>query len=223
MNKLYVIGSSSSISEALARLANDFSPVFIGRTNPHKLENFIQFGGIINESSVDEVAAIITADMPTQKDIESASLIILSGISSHDWRESYLVNEYFPAKLSEQFAQYIADGKFVNSSITLVGSSAAYLGAKLPYATTKAALSGVVHTIARDYRGKVRINLILPSAFESEMIADWDDEKRQTVASNNYIGRLGTADDMADAALFAVRNKFITNSTINMTGGTVIL
>ncbi|NCO10638.1 SDR family oxidoreductase [Candidatus Saccharibacteria bacterium] len=221
MKKIYVIGSSSNISEALARLVNGYSCVFIGRSNPHNLKQFINFKGMDDELSVDFLLTAITDDMQATKNLESASLVIVAGISSHDWRESYLVNEYLPAKLSEEFSRYVAHLPLLNSSITLVGSAAAHLGAKMPYATTKAALGGILHTIARDFRGKVRINLILPSAFESAMIADWGEDKKEAVASSNYIGRLGTSDDMADAILFAVQNEFITNSTINMTGGTV--
>ena len=208
------------MSGALARLGRGYSFVFIGRTNPHKLRQFIQFDGVRDETSVNALFEIIKKDIEVSKELESVSLVILAGVSSHDWRESFLVNEYLPAKLSEGFAQYVSKLS-PQSSITLVGTAAAHLGAKMPYATTKAALAGILHTIARDFRGKVRINLVLPSAFESEMIADWDDEKRKVIAANNFIGRLGTPEDMADAVIFSIRNEFITNSTINMTGGTV--
>jgi hypothetical protein len=53
------------------------------------------------------------------------------------------------------------------------------------------------------------------------MISDWDKEKRDLVSGSNHIGRLGTAADMTEAILFAINNKFVTNSTINMTGGTI--
>jgi len=221
MKKLYVIGSSSAISLGLAQLGGDYSVVFIGRTNPHNLSRYIKSESAVDESSVDRLLAIIIKDLDASRGIESASLVVLSGVSTHDWRESFLVNEYLPARLSEGFAQYVSGLSLTNTSITLVGSAAAYQGAKMPYATTKAALGGVLHTIARDFSGRVRVNLVLPGAFESNMTADWDDTKRQSVASNNHIGRLGTGIDMADAILFAVRNRFITNSTINMTGGAV--
>ncbi len=221
MKKVYVVGSSSKVSESLVRLSEHSSVTVIGRTNPHGLSDYIHFGGITAEESVDELFALIRDDVESTKDIESIALVILSGVSTQDWRESFLVNEYLPAKLSEYFANYASENQLLNASIALVSSAVAYQGSKLPYATTKASLAGILHTIARDFRNMVRINIILPSAFDSEMIADWDAEKRQSVASNNYIGRLGTADDMADAILFTIRNQFITNSTINMTGGTV--
>lgn len=222
MKKIYIIGSSSNIAKSLeVSLNDDFDITFFGRTNPHQLKNFTAYDGIHNEGSVDELSQMIVGDLSAIQEVESASLVVLAGISSKNWTESFLVNEYLPAKLSETFSEMVVSLGIQGSSITLVGSSAAYQGAKLPYATTKASLNGVLHTISRDYRNMIRINIILPSAFESGMIADWSDDKRKDVASSNHVGRLGSADDMADAILFTVRNSFITNSTINMTGGTV--
>lgn len=222
MNKLYVVGSSSKIAESIERLSGDnFSSMFFGRSNPLNLKRYIQYSGINNEDSVDELGNLIFKDLEQSDGLETVSLIILSGVSTNDWRESYLVNEYLPAKLSENFAKKVSDLNVENCSIVLISSSAAYQGVKLSYATTKASLTGVLRTIAKDYKNKVRINIILPSAFDSGMVADWDDIKRSVVAEGNFIGRLGTSDDMSDAILFAIKNRFITNSIINMTGGTI--
>jgi NAD(P)-dependent dehydrogenase (short-subunit alcohol dehydrogenase family) len=202
-------------------LCNDeYDVSFFGRTNPFKLKNFIAYAGIHDESSVKALSQIIVKDLEDSSELEMASLVVLSGVSSNDWMESFFVNEYLPAKVSEDFAQTISK-LAIKGSITLISSSAAYQGAKLAYSTTKASLTGIVHSISRDFKNIVRINLILPSAFESGMIADWDDQKRAAVANGNYIGRLGSADDMTDAVIFTINNNFITNSIINMTGGTV--
>lgn len=222
MNKIYVIGSSSKLAESIEKLSGEsFVPVFFGRSNPFDLKNYVSYKGVTSEDSVNELRDLIFKDLERSKKLDTVSLVILSGVSTSNWRESYLVNEYLPAKLSEVFSQKIASFSAVNRSIVLVSSTAAYKGSKLSYATTKASLTGILHTIASDFKDKVRINIILPSAFDSGMISDWDNEKRNKVAESNLIGRLGSADDMADAILFAVNNRFITNSTINMSGGTV--
>jgi NAD(P)-dependent dehydrogenase (short-subunit alcohol dehydrogenase family) len=222
MKKIYIIGSSSSIAKSLeASFNGNFETVFFGRTNPHHLKNFISYNGINDENSVSELGKMVIYDLNASAGLKSASLVVLAGVSSKNWTESFLVNEYLPAKLSEMFCETVVSLGLQGNSVTLVGSSAAYQGAKLPYATTKASLSGILHTISRDYMNMARINIILPSAFERGMIANWNEEKRKDVASSNHIGRLGNADDMADAIVFTVKNGFITNSTINMTGGTV--
>jgi NAD(P)-dependent dehydrogenase (short-subunit alcohol dehydrogenase family) len=222
MKKIYIIGSSSKLSKALSTLAgSDYTAVFIGRSNPYNLKNYHHYTGVENEASVDILKEIIVTDIASSSNLESASLIVLSGVSSPNWTESFLVNEYLPAKLSQDFAHHVSSLNLNNCSITLISSTAAYQGAKLAYATTKASLTGIVHAISKDFKNAVRINLILPSAFDGNMIADWSDEKRKDVANSNHIGRLGVPDDIAEAILFATSNRFITNSTINMSGGTV--
>lgn len=222
MNKIYIIGSSSKLAESIEKLSGEsYVPVFFGRSNPYNLKNYVPYEGVASEESVTELRDLIFKDLEQSEELETVSLVILSGISTSDWRESYLINEYLPAKLSEEFAQQVTSHSAINRSIVLVSSTAAYRGSKLSYATTKASLTGILHTIASNFKHKVRINIILPSTFDSGMISDWDDEKRNKVAESNLIGRLGSADDMADAILFAVNNRFITNSTINMSGGTV--
>ena len=222
MKKLYVIGASSKVSKAIEGLANkDWLTVFYGRNNPHGLARFVEYPGITDEASVVFLKDLIINDLSQTASLEEAGLVVLAGVSSHDWRLSYLVNEYMPAVIADSFAAEVTDIELANRSIVLFSTSGAYQGAKLTYATTKASLTGAMHSIARDYSGKVRINIVLPSAFDGEMIADWSDGKREAVASVNYIGRLGRAEDMADAVLFATNNRFITNSIINMTGGTI--
>ena len=222
MKKLYVVGSSSEVALSIQKLfKKEWTTNFYGRSNPHGFTNFVEYPGVEDEKSVELLKNSIIEDLMNTKGLEETALIILAGISSNDWRLSYYVNEYLPAIISDGFAKSASQIDLANRSIVLVGSSGAYQGAKLPYAATKASLTGILHTISRDYKEKVRINIVLPSAFDSGMISDWDERKRKQVSEANYIGRLGSPGDMADAILFAVRNRFVTNSTINMTGGTV--
>ena len=222
MKRLYVIGSSSRLAESISKLADqEYAITFYGRSNPFELKNYIHYNGVDSEDSVDGLSERIVSDIKRVNDVDSVGLVVLSGVSTNDWRESYLVNEYLPARISQAFATQAATFSDVNCSITLVSSTAAYQGSKLPYATTKASLTGILRTIAKDFKGSVRINIVLPSAFESGMIEDWDSQKRKAVAESNFIGRLGTPDDIAEAIMFAATNKFITNSIINMSGGTV--
>ena len=110
MNKLYVVGSSSKIAESIERLSGEnFSSIFFGRNNPLNLKNYVQYSGINNEDSVDELENLIFKDLEQSDDLETVSLIILSGVSTNNWRESYLVNEYLPAKLSENFAKKVSN------------------------------------------------------------------------------------------------------------------
>jgi 3-oxoacyl-[acyl-carrier protein] reductase len=53
------------------------------------------------------------------------------------------------------------------------------------------------------------------------MSAQWSEEKRRAVVDAIPLGRMGTAREVAEAALFLVSEKaaFITGETLNVNGG----
>ncbi|MDO4612259.1 MAG: SDR family oxidoreductase [Candidatus Saccharibacteria bacterium] len=223
MKQVFVIGSSSKIAKNLEAFLDEseYEKTFFGRKNPNNLKDFRQYDGIFDQESVKALIKILEEAVAKRKDgADELHLVILAGVSSRDWLESFYVNEYLPAALSEKFAE-LAEGLSKPASITLIGSAAAYMGAKIQYATTKASLTGILHTINRDFAKKVRINLIVPSAFESGMTDDWSEEKKKAIGESNSIGRLGYSSEIADAIKFAIDNKFLTGAMINMTGGLV--
>lgn len=169
----------------------------------------------------DEVMRYIEANL---NDTESLHILFLAGVSTNDWLESVLVNEIFPAIVGESFIDLVADEDTINdASIVLVGTTGAYQGAKITYSATKASLTGILHTFNRRSPEKVRANLVIPSAFDSGMIADWDVEKRRAVAATTRVGRLGKPEEIADALLFAARNKFLADSIVNVSGGQIAI
>ena len=226
MKKIYVIGASSSTTKPLQRLAKKSGSEigFFGRTNPHKLENFVKYDGIFDDDSIDALWKIFIKIIEDDyMKFDEFHLVILPGKSSNNWRESFLINEYLPAVLSEKFAKKMIDVSR-ESSIVLIGSAAIYQGAnKISYAATKASLIGILHTISRKYLPKNRVNLIIPAAFNSGMISDWGEDKREKIAKSIPAGKIGSVGEVADAIFFAINNKFTTNSVINMTGGSVII
>lgn len=48
-------------------------------------------------------------------------------------------------------------------------------------------------------------------------------KKIAAVARGNMRGRLGSSEEMAGAIKFAIDDKFVANSVINMTGGVVLM
>jgi NAD(P)-dependent dehydrogenase (short-subunit alcohol dehydrogenase family) len=69
----------------------------------------------------------------------------------------------------------------------------------------------------------IRVNAISPGVIDT---GAWDalgeDGKRdyfQHIAAGNPVGRIGTPDDIADAALFAMTNTFMTGMTLKVDGG----
>ena len=83
------------------------------------------------------------------------------------------------------------------------------------------AVEQFARTIAREIAPR-RINVVSPGQIDTPMVALQGDARRDMYAkatANNLIPRAGTADEVAQAIVFAVENDFITGTTIDVDGG----
>ncbi|KAK0639075.1 hypothetical protein B0T16DRAFT_236523 [Cercophora newfieldiana] len=85
------------------------------------------------------------------------------------------------------------------------------------YAASKAGLLGLTTSLAAEYApAGVRVNAIVPGYIDTEMTKDLGDlvEKMKIP-----LGRLGTTEEVADAAMFLATNEYATNCILNLDGG----
>jgi NAD(P)-dependent dehydrogenase (short-subunit alcohol dehydrogenase family) len=133
-------------------------------------------------------------------------------------RDSWLALKHALPLLSE------GASVIVNSSVAgqkgLPGSAA--------YAATKAALRGLIRAAAAELAGrKVRVNAVSPGPVETPIFGKLGlppkavDELAQDIASRVPLGRIGSADEIAAAALFlaSASASFMTGSEISVDGG----
>ncbi|HEU0072676.1 MAG TPA: SDR family oxidoreductase [Dehalococcoidia bacterium] len=86
------------------------------------------------------------------------------------------------------------------------------------------AVEGFVRAAAVDLKPR-RINVVSPGMIDTPMIAARGAEREQTfqrMTANNVIPRIGTADEVADAILFCLRNDFVTGTTVDVDGGALL-
>lgn len=212
-----IIGSSTTLAKALGSKKNRF---FLGRTNPYNLKNWIKIIGLSKQKEIESASNILIELMEKECMNNSFNLILLQGISSNNWDESIYVNTISAGILSESFIQILTKNN-KKGTITLIGSATAYNGGKLPYATSKAALFGLLNALHLKYSDIVRTNLVIPGAFDGKMTSDWDDEKKNKIAGDVFTKRIATAKEIVDAIIFAINNKYVAGSIINMTSGKV--
>jgi len=90
------------------------------------------------------------------------------------------------------------------------------------YSATKAALDGFTRALARELGPKnIRVNSLAPGYFDSDMVAGLSDRQLRNIVRHTPLQRLGTIDEIADAALFFLSPgaAFITGQTLVVDGG----
>ena len=90
------------------------------------------------------------------------------------------------------------------------------------YSATKAALDGFTRALARELGPKnIRVNALAPGYFESEMVSGLTERQMQRLVRSTPLRRLGTVDEISDAALFLISPAaaFITGHTLVVDGG----
>ena len=148
---------------------------------------------------------------------DEVGLVLLQGLSSTDWAASLSVNTLSAGIIAEALSK-TAVAQDRQLSVSLIGSLASYCGRKMPYATAKSALVGLMHSLNNAFSPNVRANLIVPGAFPSAMTADWSDEKAREIGRGTFRRRLSQPGEVVAAIEFATKNNYIVDSVINMSG-----
>jgi len=90
------------------------------------------------------------------------------------------------------------------------------------YAAAKAGMIGFTKSLAREVgvRG-ITVNAIAPGFIETDMTDNLPNDQREALASQIPMGRLGTADEVANAVLFLAGDggSYITGQTLHVNGG----
>ena len=90
------------------------------------------------------------------------------------------------------------------------------------YGAAKAGIIGFTKSLAREVgvRG-ITVNAIAPGFIETDMTNSLPDDQKEALASQIPMGRLGTADEIAQAVLFLAGDSgsYITGQTLHVNGG----
>lgn len=107
-------------------------------------------------------------------------------------------------------------------SITSIAGKMGDITAAAAYGTSKGAVNTLTKSLARQLAEYgITVNAVAPHAIETEMSADWSMEKRTEVLRTIPLGRMGTPEEVAEAALFLVSDgaAFITGEILDVNGG----
>ena len=114
-------------------------------------------------------------------------------------------------------------GKIVNVS-SIAGKMGDITSAP-GYGPSKAGIDALTKTLARHLaQYGINVNGVAPHAIETEMSAQWSEERRKEIIASIPLGRLGKPEDVANAVLFLASDEasFITGEILDVNGGALM-
>ena len=148
---------------------------------------------------------------------------LLLRTKKEDWQRTLDVNlsgAFHCCKASSRYLLKAQDGRIVNIS-SVVGESGN--AGQISYAAAKAGLIGMTRTLAKELASRaVTVNCVTPGFIETDMTAAHvQGENREALLKSIPLGRIGAAEDVAEAVRFLVspRASYITGQVVRVNGG----
>ncbi len=114
-------------------------------------------------------------------------------------------------------------GKIVN--ISSIASKMGDIASAPGYGPSKAGMDALTKTLARQLaQYGINVNSVAPHAIETEMSAQWSEERRKEIIASIPLGHLGKPEDVANAVLFLASDEasFITGEILDVNGGALM-
>ena len=150
---------------------------------------------------------------------------LLMRMSEEEWDTVLDINLKGAFNFTKAFSRTFIkqrSGRIINiaSVIGLIGNAG-----QSNYAASKAALIGFTKSIAKELAPRgITANAIAPGFIETDMTAALDDKVRESIIGNVPLGRFGSPDDIAHAAVFLAMEPsgYITGQVLTVDGGMVM-
>ena len=240
MKTVLITGASRSIgaaaAEAFAR--EGYSPIINYIKNKDKAQDLAEkisalygvkctvYGCDISDSAavremfkniVDVDVLINNAGISQQK--------LFTDITDEDWENMLGVNLSGAFYCSREALKGMIKRK--SGSIINISSMWGQAGAscEVHYSAAKAGLIGLTKALAKEVApSNIRVNCIAPGVIDTDMMKDFDDEAKARLIEETPLLRLGSPEDIADAAVFLAGEKasFITGQVLGVNGGFII-
>ncbi len=225
---IVVIGRGSGVARAVALLAqSEGARVIVAGRDQGKLATAYR-GSDITAEIVDltddsSIAALAERVGAVDHVVSTASARArgnLADLERRDLQLSFDTKVIGPTMLAKYVAPHINPGGslVLFSGVHAFKLKVGYLGVGI----TNGAVDFLTRWLAVEL-APIRVNAISPGVIDTGAWDSLGDEGKRDyfehIAAGNPAGRIGTADDVASAALFAMNNTFMTGITLKVDGG----
>ncbi|NIQ38347.1 MAG: glucose 1-dehydrogenase [Proteobacteria bacterium] len=236
-----VTGAGRGIGRAIAMaFAREKANVVVNDICPkNELEKVAKEVSAFNVKSVAIQADVRQYDQVTEmigrieKDFRKLDILVnnagiirrgtIESITEEDWDEVIRVNlkgTFNCCKAVVEIMKRQKSGKIVN--VSSVAGKMGDITSAPGYGPSKAAIDALTKTLARQLaQYGINVNGVAPHAIETEMSAQWSEQKRRSIIEAIPLKRLGRPEDVAEAVLFLASDgaDFITGEILDVNGG----
>ena len=238
MKTVLITGGSRGIGKAMVELfaKNGYSVAFTYKNSENEAKKLAESVGAIcikADSSVEaEVISAVEQVKAAFGHIDClvnnagiSSFSLFTDLTLEDWNRCLSVNLtgaflYSKAVIPSMVSR--KQGRIINitSMWGIVGSSC-----EVHYSTAKAGLIGMTKALAKELGPSgITVNAIAPGVIDTDMNKCLSDEDKAALCDETPLMRVGSAKDVADAALFLAGESasFITGEVMNLSGGFIM-
>lgn len=232
--KIVIIGGSSGIGLETARLAlMHGGEVIIASRSEEKLQRAKnQLGGnvaihVLDTTQEQQVQSFFEKVGPidhlvvTAAETSGGSFIDTDTAAARQLFENKFWGQFYAAKYG---APYIVD----NGSVTLFSGVVAYKSmiGSATLGAVNAAVSNLGQTLALEL-APIRVNVVSPGIIDTPSRSKMPEEARNKfyadLGNKLPAGRVGKAEDVAQAVLYAMQNGFVTGTVLHVEGGHTLI
>lgn len=225
MSKNYlIIGASSGIGEAIAnKLKSTGATLYLASRSQGDIETSER----VNFQEID-----VTKDFELELPEELHGVVYCPGsinlkpfnrLSEDDFLDDFKINHLGAVKVLQQAFKPLK--KSGSASVVLFSTVAVQTGLSFhaSVASAKGAIEGLTRSLACELAPKVRVNAIAPSLTDTPMAENLlsSDDKRDANAKRHPLKKLGTPEDMANAAhyLLSDNSAWVSGQILKVDGG----
>lgn len=222
MKTTLIVGASSGVGNALAASLSSSNEkiISISRNKP-QIEGIEHFNyDVLSSDEFPKISESIDGIVYCPGSI---NLKPFRALKQQDFLNELQLNVLGAIKCIQAYTPNLTQSKF--ASIVLFSTVAAQTGMNFhsSVAVSKGAIEGLTKSLAAEFSPKIRVNCIAPSLTQTPLAEKLINTPEKLEASNNRhpLKRIGSAEDIANAAVFLLSEKasWITGQIIHVDGG----